>query len=255
MEGYVHSIESFGTVDGPGVRLVVFLQGCPLRCQFCHNPDTWQPKIGNKMTDDVIIEKYERNRPFLKSGGITVTGGEPLLQIDFVTSLFKKAKQNNIHTCLDSSGITFTNNNKEKFDELMKYTDIILLDIKQVDDEKHRLLTGLSNRNVLNFARYLSDINKPVWIRHVLINGLTNNEKDLTLLGELIADLRNVKAIDILPFHQFGKSKYENLNIEYPLKDKEETTKEEATKARAIVLNAFKNKINREKDNVKNISN
>ena len=166
MKGYVHSQASFGTVDGPGIRYVVFVQGCPMRCQYCHNPDTWTPAIGQMMDTDEILAAYERNRVYYQNGGLTVTGGEPLLQIEFVTELFEKAKAKDIHTCLDTSGITFQPDNPtrmEAFDRLMQSTDLVMLDIKHIDPEKHRILTGQPNDGILAFARYLSDQKIPIW--------------------------------------------------------------------------------------------
>ena len=173
--GNIHSIETFGTVDGPGIRFVVFMQGCPMRCMYCHNPDTWSANINQQMNIDEILSKYDSVKEFLKNGGLTVSGGEALLQIDFITQLFKKAKEKNIHTALDTSGILFDNSNK--YDELINYTDLILLDIKHINDNEHKKLTGFSNNSVLNFARYLAEKNIPVWIRHVVVPDITYNEE------------------------------------------------------------------------------
>ena len=162
MKGYIHSQESFGTVDGPGLRYVVFFQGCPMRCQYCHNPDTWEVRKGTEVTVDEIMENYNKNRSFYTKGGLTVTGGEPLLQIDFLLELFKEAKRQNIHTCLDTSGITYRPGNSaynEKLDELMKYTDLVMLDIKHIDPEKHKVLTAQENKGILAFAKYLEEKN------------------------------------------------------------------------------------------------
>lgn len=169
MEGYIHSTESFGTVDGPGIRFVVFFQGCPMRCQYCHNPDTWKLRAGEKRTVESLLDEYEGLKEFLKSGGITATGGEPLMQMEFVTELFREAKKRGIHTCLDSSGIMFSEEKRAEYDELMKYTDLVMLDIKHIDDEEHKKLTGHSNKNILAFAEYLRDIGKEIWIRHVVV--------------------------------------------------------------------------------------
>lgn len=245
MEGYIHSTESFGTVDGPGVRFVVFTQGCPLRCLYCHNPDTWQPNIGTKMTADEILAKYDLTKSYYKDGGLTVTGGEPLLQIDFVIELFEKAKNKNIHTCLDTSGIIFDKANEkiiEKIDKLLSFTDLILLDLKHIDNEEHKKLCGVSNTHILDFAKYLSDKNKPIWVRHVVVEGYTFNEKYLYDLGLFIGELKNVKALDVLPYHEMGEVKYKNLNIEYPLKNMPSLKKEYAIKAREIILKGIKDK-------------
>lgn len=240
MLGNIHSIESFGTVDGPGIRMVVFMQGCPMRCQYCHNPDTWSYDENQKIPVDEILKKYDGIKEFLKNGGITVTGGEPLSQIDFVTELFKKAKGKSIHTVLDTSGVLFNPNNTEKIDELLKYTDLVMLDIKHIDDEKHKKLTGFSNKNILEFAKYLSEKEIPMWVRHVVVPTITNNEEDLTELGKFMAHLKSLKALDILPYHNMAVPKYENLGIEYPLKDLLPLTKEEALKAKLAVFKGYK---------------
>lgn len=245
MIGYIHSIETFGTVDGPGVRYVVFLQGCPMRCKYCHNPDTWLPENYSKTsTADDILNDYERYIPFLKNGGITVTGGEPMMQLEFVIELFKKAKAKNIHTCLDTSGVTFNPRSEEnitKVNELLKYTDLVMLDIKHIDPVEHLELTKQKNDNILEFARHLSHLNKDIWIRHVVVPGITLNEKYLYKLGEFIATLSTVKALDVLPYHTMGEVKYDNLNIPYPLKGVEGATKEQASIAREIILKGFSN--------------
>ena len=234
MIGYYHSIESFGTVDGPGIRLVVFMQGCPLRCLYCHNPDTWEVNKNKEITVNEIVQLYIRNKPFLKNGGITVTGGEPLLQIDFIIELFKECKKNNIHTALDTSGITFTKENK-KFDELIKYVDLVLLDIKHVDNNKHIELTSKPNINILQFLDYLNSHNIKIWIRHVLLKDYTDNDIYLKKLGQLLAKYSNISNVDVLPFHQLANKKYEQLNIDYKLKDYPETKKERAQEAKKII--------------------
>ena len=240
--GNIHSLESCGTVDGPGIRFVVFTQGCPMRCQYCHNPDTWAIEENKKISVKEILDEYDGVKEFLRNGGLTVTGGEPLLQLDFVTELFKQAKEKNIHTALDTSGILFNRKNTKKIDELLKYTDLVLLDIKHIDDIEHKKLTGISNMNILDFAKYLSEKNMPVWIRHVVVPQITYNEKYLKELGKFLSTLKNIKALDILPYHNMAIPKYENLGIDYPLKDIPPLTKEEAIKARDIVLNAMRKK-------------
>lgn len=242
MYGKIHSIETFGTVDGPGIRFVVFMQGCPMRCLYCHNPDTWDTSVGEEIGADEILRRYDRYRNFLKNGGLTVTGGEPLGQIDFVTELFRRAKEKNIHTCLDTSGITFSPNMREKFDALIENTDLVMLDIKHIDDAEHKKLTGRSNAPVAEFAEYLDEKNAPVWIRHVLVPGITDGEKHLKELGSFIGGLKNVKALDVLPYHDMGKGKYEALGLDYPLKDTAPATKEEARRAREIILRAISEK-------------
>ena len=235
MIGNIHSIETFGTVDGPGIRFVIFMQGCPMRCLYCHNPDTWEVKDNKKFTVDEILKQYDNVKEFCK-GGITVTGGEPLLQIDFVTELFKKAKEKNIHTCLDTSGITFIKEKLEKFNELIKYTDLVLLDIKHINNKEHIKLTKHPNTSVIEFARYLSDNNIPVWIRHVVVPTLTDNEQFLAQLGKFLKTLKNIRALDVLPYHNMAISKYENLDIEYPLLGVSALSKEDTIKARNIIL-------------------
>lgn len=237
--GNIHSIESCGTVDGPGIRFVIFMQGCPLRCQYCHNPDSWSTAENKKMSVEDILQKYDGVKEFVK-GGITVTGGEPLLQTEFVTELFKAAKEKNIHTALDTSGILFDKNNTGKIDELLKYTNLVLLDIKHINNEEHKKLTGAPNKNILEFAHYLSDKNIPVWIRHVVVHGITYKKEYLFELGKFLAGLKNIKALDVLPYHDMALPKYKNLGIDYPLKNTKPTTKEEAINARNIIIEGMK---------------
>lgn len=243
MKGYIHSKESFGTVDGPGLRYVVFLQGCPMRCLYCHNPDTWEPNTGELVSVDEILTEYNHNKSFYTNGGITVTGGEPLLQIEFVTELFKKAKENDIHTCIDTSGITFNPKSERclaEIDELLKYTDLIMLDIKHIDPEKHKVLTGQDNKNILKFAKYLEDKGKSVWIRHIIVEGYTDDIDDLFKLGQFIGSLRNLKALDVLPYHTMGVSKYAQLGLEYPLKDIPALPIDKAIKAKQHIIEGIK---------------
>lgn len=236
MKGYIHSLESFGTVDGPGIRFVVFLQGCPMRCLYCHNPDTWDIKSGSEISAEEILEKYDNVKSFLKSGGITVTGGEPLMQIDFVIELFTKAKSQGIHTCLDTSGAVFSPELREKFDLLMNVTDLIMLDIKHIDEEEHKKLTKHSGKNILEFARYTEEKNIPLWIRHVVVPHITDKEEYLYKLGQFIGSLSNVEALDVLPYHDMGKAKYKSLGMEYPLEDTPPLDKEAVVEAKQIIL-------------------
>ena len=239
MKGYIHSKESFGTVDGPGIRYVLFMQGCPMRCLYCHNPDTWEIGKGQEVTVEEIMKEYLKNRSFYRNGGITVTGGEPLLQIDFLTELFKLAKSEGIHTCIDTSGITYTSKNAAyiaKLDELMKYTDLVMLDIKHIDPEHHKKLTAKDNAGILDFAKYLESKNVPVWIRHVIVEGYTDDPTYLYKLGEFIGALKNLEALDVLPYHSMGESKYEELGIEYKLKGLKSLDKTEAAKAKQYIL-------------------
>lgn len=239
MTGYIHSIESFGTVDGPGVRMVIFLQGCPMRCQYCHNPDTWKMAGGIPMTAQELLRQYESSRNFYRGGGITATGGEPLMQLDFVTELFEGAGKKNIHTCLDTSGITFRRNDPEymkNIDRLLDSADLVMLDIKHIDAVKHKALTGHSNENILDFARYLSERNIPVWLRHVAVPGITDEAPDLYRLGHFIGGLKNVKALDILPYHDMGKVKYESMGMVYPFQDVPPMSKDNAVAVKKVIL-------------------
>ena len=237
--GNIHSVESCGTVDGPGIRFVVFTQGCPMRCQYCHNPDTWDFKENNKMSVEEIVKQYEGVKEFC-AGGLTVTGGEPMAQMEFVTELFKQLKIKGVHTALDTSGVLFNKDNTAKVDELMKYTSLVLLDIKHIDDEEHKKLTQHSNKNILDFARYLSDIKKPIWVRHVVVPEITYKEEYLTRLGEFLATLHNIAALDVLPYHDMAIPKYENLGIEYPLKGIPPLSHDDAINARNIIMKAYK---------------
>lgn len=241
--GYIHSIETFGTVDGPGVRFVVFFQGCPMRCQYCHNPDTWDIAEGKEKTVDELLEMFQRNRTFYKTGGITATGGEPMVQMDFLLELFTKAKEKEIHTCLDTSGIMFTEDREckafAKIEKLMQVTDLVMLDIKHIEDEPHQKLTGQSNQKVIAFAKYLDEIGKSVWIRHVVVPGITDEEKELETLGEFLKSLSNIEKLEVLPYHTLGENKYDNLGMEYPLKGVPQVSKEEANIAENIIRKSW----------------
>lgn len=220
MIGHIHSTESFGAADGPGVRFIVFMQGCHMRCRYCHNPDTWKMGGGDEVTADEILKRALRFKPYWgKDGGITISGGEPLLQIDFVIELFKKAKELGINTCIDTAGNPFTKEEPffSKFEELMKYTDLLLLDLKEINPTRHKDLTGFDNSNIIEMAKYLSEINKPVWIRHVLVPEHSDFDEDLDALGDFIDTLSNVDRVEILPYHTLGKFKWENLGIPYTL--------------------------------------
>ncbi len=241
-KGFVHSVESFGSVDGPGIRFLIFLQGCPMRCQFCHNPDSWKTGIGEERTADELLDQAERFRAYWgDNGGITVSGGEALLQIDFLLELFEKAKQRGIGTCLDTSAQLFTRKSPffEKFERLMELTDTVLLDIKHIDDEEHRKLTRHSNANILDCARYLSEIDKPVWIRHVLIPGITDKDEYLVKLRDFLSTLHNIERIEVLPYHTLGVYKYEKLGIDYPLKDVQPPAAERVANANDILQQAL----------------
>lgn len=218
--GNIHSYESMGTVDGPGLRYVVFLQGCPLRCKFCHNPDTWnmtEKKIQESAQD--TLKKIKRYKTYFgKKGGVTVTGGEPLVQADFVLELFKLCKQEGIHTALDTSGYIFN----EKVKEILKYTDLVLLDIKCIDKDIYRDLTKVELDNTLKFAEYLKEIGKATWIRHVVVPGITDNDELLEETAQYISTLDNVEMVEILPYHTLGEFKYKELGMKYALEGVED---------------------------------
>ena len=239
--GYIHSTESFGSVDGPGIRFLIFMQGCRMRCRYCHNPDTWKlgsDACGTTATVDELLNKAERYRSYWgPDGGITVSGGEALLQIDFLIELFEEAHRRGINTCLDTAAQPFTREEPffGKFERLMQSTDLVLLDIKHIDSEKHRWLTGHGNEHILDCARYLSNINKPVWIRHVLVPGITTDEDQLTQLRQTIDTLQNVQKVEVLPYHTLGTFKWEQLGINYSLKDVTPPTAEQIARAKEIL--------------------
>lgn len=219
-----------------------------MRCQYCHNPDTWKMNTGSEVTAEEIIENYNHNRSFYKNGGLTVTGGEPLLQIDFLLELFKLAKKENIHTCIDTSGITYHSENytyHEKLDELMQVTDLVMLDIKHIDPIKHKDLTQHENKGILAFAKYLEEKEVPVWIRHVVVPGMSDDPKDLKELGRFIGTLKNLQALDVLPYHTMGVNKYKQLGFNYPLEGIEALPKEKAVEARKIILEGIREVRNR----------
>ena len=234
--GRIHSIESFGTVDGPGVRFVVFFQGCHMRCLYCHNPATWALDGGREMSVDEILRAYDRNRSFYRSGGITATGGEPLLQLPFLTTLFQRAKAHGIHTCLDTSGIVYRPERNQEFQELFQSTDLVLLDIKHADPVGHKKLTGHPQTPVLNFAQALSEAGVSMVVRHVVVPGLTDSEEELRALGRLLVPLKTLKGLDVLGYHTMGCAKYKALGIEYPLDGVPALEKEKARQARRIIL-------------------
>ena len=231
----IHSIETFGAFDGPGIRYVLFLQGCPFQCKYCHNRDTWSTGINQLMSADDVLKDYDKYSHFYKKGGLTVSGGEPLLQIPFLIDLFKKAKEKNIHTAIDTSAATFTPSKTALFNELMQYTDLVLLDIKHMDEKAHLDLTGSTNRQVLDFARYLDEMEIPVAIRHVLLPTINADEAHLKKLRSFLDTLSNVTAIDVLPYHTKGIMKWEQMGLIYPLKDLKEPTHEMIEMAETIL--------------------
>lgn len=236
MTGRVHSRESFGTVDGPGLRYVVFLQGCPMRCRYCHNPDTWNPSGGEETSAEEILADYRKNREFYTNGGLTVTGGEPLMQPEFVAELFAKAHAEGIHTCLDTSGITFNPKNTSKVDKVLENTDLVMLDIKHIRPEAHKALTRQDNRGILAFARYLEEKRIPLWVRHVVVPGVTDKAEDLRELGRFLGTLKNLRALDVLPYHTMGVKKYEQLGLTYSLQGVPPATRRQAEDAKGHIL-------------------
>lgn len=236
MTGKVHSVFAGGTVDGPGIRFVVFMQGCPLRCKYCHNPDSWVYSGGEeRTTDDLFSEIIKYKTYFGSEGGVTVSGGEPLLQLDFIIELFKKLKERGINTCVDTSGYTFNEKQIDKYEELASLTDLFLLDIKHIDDEGHKALTGVSNKNTLAFSKFLSERGSKMWIRHVIVEGYTDDDGELNRLVEYVRTLKSVEKIEVLPYHTMGVVKYEKLGIGYPLKGVEPPSKERIIKIKEIL--------------------
>lgn len=231
----VHSVESFGTVDGPGIRFVLFLQGCSLKCKYCHNRDTWDITGGSYKTLDEIFEKILKYKNYIcPNGGVTATGGEPLLQFDFLIELFTKLKKENIHTCIDTSGMVPLT---EQIRNLIDLTDLFLLDIKHIDSKKCKELVGFSNEKELNFAKYLSENNKHMWIRQVIIPGITDDENDLLKLKQFISELKTVDKIELLPYHSMGKYKWNKLGFKYELEDVPDATENDIKKAKEILFN------------------
>ena len=238
IKGAIHSIETFGSVDGPGIRFIIFLKGCNLRCKYCHNADTWDPKSEDMRTADEILDFAERYRGYWgEEGGITVSGGEPLLQIDFLLELFKKAKERGINTCIDTAVQPFTRQEPffSKFNELLKYTDLMLLDIKHIDREEHIKLTGLPNDNIKDCFEYLSEVGQPIWIRHVLVPGITDDDEYLKRTREFIEKFSNVQRIEVLPYHSMGQHKFEAMGIKYQLEGVQSPAKERVENAYNIL--------------------
>nr|WP_297168475.1 pyruvate formate-lyase-activating protein [uncultured Dysgonomonas sp.] len=230
MKGLIHSFETFGTKDGPGIRFVLFMQGCPLRCLYCHNPDTW--KLGNakyELNPQETFHEIEKVKAFVR-GGITVSGGEPLLQSQFILELFEICKEHNVHTAIDTSGVLLNDQVKE----VLKYTDLVLLDLKQINPEKYKILTGAPLESTLTFLEYLASIHKCVWLRYVLVPGYTDDKQDLIEWAQYTSQFKNVERVDILPFHQMAIHKWEELNIQYKLKDIEPPNQEQIKEAESI---------------------
>lgn len=236
MLGNIDTFESFGAVDGPGIRFVVFMQGCPMRCKYCHNPETWKIGGGCEYTAGQVAQKVLKYKSYISNGGgVTVSGGEPMLQHEFVTELFTILKREGVHTALDTSGIVFNPKEPHKFDKLLAVTDLVLLDIKHIDDGEHKKLTGCSNSNVLAFANYLSDMDKPMWIRHVLVPSITDDDGYLKKLARFIGGLKSVEKVEVLPYHTMGKVKYENLGINYVLDGVQPPSEDRVQNAKQIL--------------------
>jgi len=239
--GNIHSTESFGSVDGPGIRFIIFLKGCHMRCRYCHNPDTWDSANNDLCSADDLLDQAERYRPYWGStGGITVSGGEALLQIDFLLDLFRKAKARGINTCLDTSAQPFTRKEPffSKFRELMSLTDLVLLDIKHIDPVAHKALTQWDNTNILDCAHVLSGMGVPVWIRHVLVPGVIDDDDSLRRLRSFIDTLTNVQKVEVLPYHTLGVYKWEQLGLNYTLNGIEPPTAECLANARHILCDS-----------------
>ena len=242
MLGRINKLETFGSVDGPGVRFVVFVQGCPMRCQFCHNPETWDFKGDKAGAYDIsaqdLLKKALRYQSYWgKDGGITVSGGEPLAQMDFMIEFFEAAKAAGVHTCIDTSGVNFVRNEPYfgKFKRLMDATDLLLVDIKNIDPAEHKKLTGHDNKNILDMFRYLDEIQKPIWIRHVLVPGRSDNDELLIKTREFIDTLHNVQKVEVLPYHALALAKYQDLGIDYALKDVKSPSPERIANAKKIL--------------------
>lgn len=237
-KGFIHQLESFGCADGPGSRFIIFFQGCQMRCKFCHNPDSWNITKGTQYSADELIKEALSCKSYWgKKGGITVSGGEPLMQLDFLFELFTKAKLNGINTCIDTAGGPFTKQGQwfETFKKLMSVTDILLMDIKHIDEDEHIKLTGQTGKNIIEMFRYLDEIQKPIWIRHVLTPGITDNDEYLIKTRDFIRTLSNVERVEILPYHGLGAMKYKDLGLEYELKNTESPTLERVENAKKIL--------------------
>lgn len=229
---YIHSIETFGAHEGPGLRLVVFLQGCNFACLYCHNPDTKSLPCQDSKTisNEEILDILDKNKEYYKNGGITVSGGEPTLQAKALSKLFLELKNNGYHTALDTNGSVFNDDVRE----LLDYTDLVLLDVKHINPEKHKQLTGRSNQKTLEFADYLEKTKKPFWLRYVLVPGLTDGEEDLRVWAKHFGSFESLQRVEILPYHTLGVYKYEQLGQKYCLKGVEPPKKEQVQKAKNI---------------------
>ena len=230
IQGRVHSIESFGAVDGPGIRFVIFLQGCTLQCKFCHNPDSWDFAYGKKMDVDFIIEQILSYRNFIKNGGVTISGGEPMMQPEFVKAILDRCREHGVHTAIDTSGAVALNRCQEVIDA----ADMLLLDIKDIDSDDCRKLTGMGNENAFAVLDYCESIHKPIWIRHVVVPTLTLHWDKLERLANKLSQYSCIQKIELLPFHKMGEYKWEALGRSYALADIQPPTKQQMDKAEAI---------------------
>lgn len=231
--GKIHSFESLGAVDGPGIRFVIFMQGCNLKCKYCQNRDTWDINSGTGYTVKEVIEKIMRYKNYMvaSNGGVTLSGGEPLLQQDFVIALFQELKKQNISTCIDTSGMFGIT---DKINQIVDLTDIFLLDIKSINDDTCKYLTGFSNKQELEFAKYVSEKNKRLWIRQVLVPGITDKKEDLLQLKEFL-DSINIEKFEFLPYHNLGKYKWEKLGLPYELEDVRTANNDDVKRAKKIM--------------------
>lgn len=234
MLGKIHSIETMGALDGPGLRFIVFLQGCPLRCVYCHNPDTWNCSLGSEMDSDEIVKKAKRFAPYFKNkGGVTLSGGDPLMQSEFCTEIFKKLKENKIHTALDTSGCIFNDNVKK----LLDYTDLVILDIKHTDPLKFKEITGYEIDNTLALLKYANEKNTPLWIRQVIVPGINDTKDDIEQLVNMIKPFQTIEKVELLPYHTMGVKKWNELGIEYKLENTLEPTQEKMDYLKEVIRN------------------
>lgn len=217
MQGYIHSIETMGLVDGPGIRVVIFMQGCPLRCFFCHNPDTWNKNENYLTTSKEVVDTVRKYRSYIEeNGGITLSGGEPLYQSAFTLDILKKSKKSGINTCLDTSGVGY---DKNLLDDILKYTDLVILDIKSIYEDKYLKMTGKNMDEFNYFLKKVQDMDKKLWLRQVIVPDINDNIDYINDLKKYISKIKNVEKIELLPYHTMGKEKYKKLNLKYRLED------------------------------------
>ncbi|PSU32321.1 pyruvate formate lyase 1-activating protein [Photobacterium lutimaris] len=243
VKGRIHSFESCGTVDGPGIRFIVFMQGCLMRCQYCHNRDTWDLNEGKEITVEELINEAKSYRFFMKSsgGGVTASGGEAMMQPEFVRDFFRAAQAEGIHTCLDTNG--YIRKHTDVIDEVLDVADLVMLDLKQLDDSIHQNLVGVPNKRVLDFARYLHQRGQKTWIRYVVVPGYTDDERSAHLLGDFIKDMDNIEKVELLPYHQLGEHKWEAMGFDYQLTGVKPPSKEVMEKVKEIISSYTKAKV------------